>query len=484
MKKKFQWGPFLKQLTAIAIPVALQNLLTNTGSMIDEIMIAPLGEQTVGAVGLCAQFTILVFGAYWGIIAGGTLFISQYWGAQDEKGVCRSYGLMWLLVISISAVFCILSTVFPEEVMMVYTDKPVIREIGVRYLRIIGYTFPLNITCVSAAALLRATGHVQIPLVSSVISVVTNVFFNWALINGNLGFPQMGIEGAALATVISSSVNLACIIIFSLFKRFPYLFRFRDHFRFGNGFAGTFIKRCIPLICNELLVAISGTIVSIVFGHQSEAAIAAFAVISVLEGIYISFFCGFSASSAILTGNAVGGGQLEKALDSAPRLLLLCTAMIAAIDIPILIFGRPLLSVLGLSGESLEIGWGCLIVFAVIMVFRMGNWLMNDTFRAGGETVFGTVVELSFIYVIDLVALVIGANVFHLPFVILFILRYLDDPLRYGIMLWYYKSGRWIKPVTKEGQAALPAFYEAHKIPKKHQMKLTGTEEIKGNGNL
>ena len=92
-KKKFPWGQFIRSVAVIAVPVALQNLLTTTGSMVDTMMIAPLGETTVGAVGLCAQFTSLMFSGYWGFVGGGMLFFAQYWGAKDDDGIERSYGL-------------------------------------------------------------------------------------------------------------------------------------------------------------------------------------------------------------------------------------------------------------------------------------------------------------------------------------------------------------------------------------------------------
>ena len=95
-KKKFSWPEFLKAIAVIAIPVAMQNLLTTTGSMVDTMMLATLGETTVGAVGLCAQFSSLFFSSYWGFIGGGSLFVAQYWGAKDEEGLRRAYGVKTL----------------------------------------------------------------------------------------------------------------------------------------------------------------------------------------------------------------------------------------------------------------------------------------------------------------------------------------------------------------------------------------------------
>ena len=135
-QKKFDWGYFLKHIAIIAIPVALQNLLTTTGSMVDTIMLASIGEKAVGAVGLCAQFSSLMFSGYWGFIGGGMLFFAQYWGAKDHDGITRSYGMTLLFMMTVALVFAGLAIGVPSFIMGVYTDKPEIQAIGISYLRI------------------------------------------------------------------------------------------------------------------------------------------------------------------------------------------------------------------------------------------------------------------------------------------------------------------------------------------------------------
>ena len=122
---------YLRSLVTLAIPVALQNLLSTTGSMVDTMMLATLGETTVGAIGLCAQFSSLFFSCYWGFVGGGTLFTAQYWGAKDEEGIRRAYGVTMCLVLGVGVIFNILACVFPQSVMGIYTDKEVIQEIGI-----------------------------------------------------------------------------------------------------------------------------------------------------------------------------------------------------------------------------------------------------------------------------------------------------------------------------------------------------------------
>ena len=460
MKKGFPWKPFLTSVLAIALPVALQNLLTNTGSIVDTMMIAVLGEQTVAAVGLCQQFSILVFCCYWGFVSGGMMFISQYFGAHDEEGLERAYGLMVTLCMAVALTACALAVLFPETVMGIYTDKETIRAIGVDYIRIVGFSFPFNALSACTAALLRATGRPRYPLYSSILSVFVNVGLNWVLIGGHLGFPALGVRGAAVATVVSTALNFLSNCAFAKANGVRYMFAFRAHFSWTKSFVSYFFKKIFPILCNEVLIGVSGSLISIIFGRQPEEAIAAFAVISVLEGIYLAFFSGYSNAAGIMIGNAVGAGRLQEAYGYAPRFVLLCAAIITAIDVPLLVFSRPLMTALGLSGESLRIGLAVMKIFAVVFIIRMNNWLLNDMFRAGGDSVFGTVCELVFMYVLVLPLLYVSAFYWALPFTALFAVRYCDEFIRIFLMLFRIRSGKWMKPVTPEGQRALPAFME------------------------
>ena len=233
-KERFPWKAFIKSVMAIAVPVALQNLLTTTGSMIDTMMLAPLGELTVGAVGLCAQFSSLMFTGYWGFVGGGMLFFAQYYGAKDDEGINRSYGITLSFMMLVGFLFGLAAILFPEAIMKVYTDKTAIQQVGVEYLRIIGFAYPLQVYAMACSALLRTTDKVRIPLYGGIASVVTNCSLNWLLIGGRLGFPAMGVRGAALATVIAATVNVAVILICAKVQKHPYLLRVSRHFRWRS----------------------------------------------------------------------------------------------------------------------------------------------------------------------------------------------------------------------------------------------------------
>lgn len=458
----FDWKSFILRVAVIAIPVALQNLLSTTGSMVDTMMIARLGETAVGAVGLCAQFSTLMLAAYWGFVGGGMLFISQYWGAQDEDGICRSYGLIWTCIMTVGVIFAGFAVLAPDLIMRLYTDKTAIQEVGISYLRIAGFAYPLQLFSIAASTLLRATEKVRIPLYAAIASVFTNIFLNWVFIYGNLGCPAMGVRGAAYATVCAAAMNLAVIFISCAAIRYPYLFRFRAHFRWVGSKTREFFARCYPIIINEVFIGIGYMVINVVLGRQSEQTIAALAVFRTMEGLIIGFFAGFSSASSVLVGKATGAGELDDAYGKARRIIPLCVLTIAVAAVPINLLKPGFLRVMSLSGQSFEIASYLILVFTMVAVIRMGNWCMNDTFRSSGDAVTGTVLEVVFMYVMVIPVVCLAGLKFKVSIYILFPLVYCDEIIRFVIMLIHLHSGKWIRPVTDQGKSVLPEFREKH----------------------
>ena len=454
-KDPFPWADFLKRLAAIAIPIALQNLITTTASMVDTMMVAPLGEKSVGALGLCAQFSSLMFSGYWGFVGGGMLFFSQYFGAEDDAGIERSYGLTWLCMMSVALTFACLAVFFPETIMRLYTDKTSIQEIGVQYLQIVGIAYVLQVFSMAVSALLRSTQRVRIPLIASATSVSANLLLNWILIYGKLGFPAMGIQGAALATTIAAAINLAALYLMAWHTDYPYLFRIRNHFSWTLTHVAMFFRKCFPILCNEILIGVGNMIINVTLGRQPESVIAALAVFRTIEGLIIGFFAGFSNASSVLVGTCVGGGQLKTAFERAKRLIYLCSGIIFLVGLILFSVHGPLLHAMSLSGASYEAGTFFLGFYVIVAVIRMGNWIQNDTYRASGDAVYGTVLEIVFMYLMLIPCVLLAAFVLKLPYWAIFICCYVDEPIRYILMQRHFYSKKWIKPVTELGKAAL-----------------------------
>ena len=479
-KGSFPWGEFLKKVAVIAVPVALQNLLTTTGSMVDTMMIASLGTRQVGAVGLCAQFSSLMFACFWGFVGGGMLFFSQYWGAEDDDGINRSYGMTLVCMLTVGVLFCVLaeqSQQSAEEiknriaVIQGDTEEAVvameagtnevalgtqaIREVGIQYLRIAGFSYPLMVLSMGMAALLRCTGQVRIPLYASIVSVLTNIILNRILIFGFFAIPAMGVRGAAAATVMAQAAGILVIVLLAAKRKHPYLLAVHRHFRLTGAFFRVYFRKCFPILMNEIFIGLGNMVINIVLGRQPEEAIAALAVFRTLEGLVIGFFAGFSNAASVLVGTKVGSGQIDLAYERAWRLVYLCQGIIGMLGLTLILLHTPILSVMGMHQDSFRIAFGMICVYAAAGLIRMGNWVQNDTFRAAGDSVYGTVMEIIFMWVVVLPVVVLSGMVWHWPTLLVFACCYVDEPIRYILMQRHLFSGKWIRPVTREGKAAL-----------------------------
>jgi len=461
---KRNYGSLLRQIAVIAIPVACQNLLSTTGSLVDTMMLATLGETTVSAVSMCSQFSGLFVFFYWGFVAGGTMFVTQYWGAKDEEGIRRAYGLSLCMLLSIGVLFGVLALGFPEFVMGVYTDKPYIQAIGIRYLSIMGWTFPLQSLIMAVSMLLRSIERVRIPLVGGIVAVLSNCILNYILIFGKFGAPALGAEGAAIGTVLSASLNLTVMVCASLIFRVPYVLEFHQCFRWNRNFVKSYFQRSSLILINECGMGMGNTLVNVVLGRQSAAAIAAVAIYRVVENMVWAFFTGFSSAGSILVGKDVGAGEHEEAQHKTTVIVYLTSICMFLVCCGMLLVHKPLFTLLGLSGTSFGICRTLCAIYCVVAPIRMGNWQHNDCFRSGGDPLFGTVLEISCIYLLVVPCVYLAHFVFHAPFYVIFVLAYWDDPLRYFLMQRHLYSRKWIRPVSEKGLETIQAFREKYNV--------------------
>ena len=208
--------------------------------------------------------------------------------------------------------------------------------------------------------------------------------------------------------------------------------------------------------------------INIVLGHQSDKAIAAVAVFRTLEGLVIGFFSGFSNAATVLVGKEVGAGNHEVAFQRAKRLVYLCSGLISMAVLVLFAVHNPLLHAMGLSGESYKIGTGLLIIYGIAAVIRMGNWTQNDTYRSAGDAAFGSIMEITFMFLMVIPCVYLANYAFHAPFLLVFALCYADEPVRYIIMQRHMYSGKWVKPVSDEGLKTIEEFRRNHGIREKN----------------
>jgi len=465
--RSFNISVFLKTIMTIALPIAFQNLLATTAGMVDTIMIGSTGQVAVAAVGICSQISSLFFSCHFGFAAVALLFFSQYWGANNYKGMNRTFGLSFLLLLAVAVAFASVAIIAPEFLLGIYTDKEHIIAVGIPYIRIVGFVYPLQVINTLFSFLMRSTERVKAPLYSSILGLIVNFCLNFVLIYGRFGFPKLGPTGAAIGTLASSIVSLIALLIFMVKSKCSFQLKLREMFDFRDGFVKTYLVKCFPILCNELFYGIGQMLINIVIGHQTEAAIAVMAAFRVLEGFVYAFFGGLADASAVVIGKDVGAGRHMDGYRNIIGFAVLCPAITFAICLVLFLFNQPILGLFGLESEALFYGKYMLLIYLAAGTIRTCNYIMNTCYRAGGDPVFGTVLETGCLFAISVPATWIAGMVLHLPFLAVFSFVYTDELIRLFFELRYTRSGKWIKPVTEEGRATLPAFREELQLHRK-----------------
>ena len=463
---------FMRAVLTIALPIALQNLMSTTASMIDTIMIGSQGELAVAAVGICSQISSLFFSMYFGFAGGSLLFFSQYWGAKDYKGINRTLGISAFFMLIVAIIFGSVAVLNPEFILRIYTDKETIVAMAAPYLRIFGFSAPFTVLVMIMNFFLRSTERVKAPLICSVFGIGVNVILNWILIFGRFGMPKMGVAGAAVGTLCSAIVNFLLLFIYIMRDQETVKLRFKELFGWGKNFTFDYFKKCFPIIMNELLYGVGQMFINIVIGHQVETAIAAMAAFRVLEGFVFAFFGGLADASAVVVGKEVGSGQHMRGYQYVKGFSILCPAVTFTIVLFFFVLNQPVLGLFGLGAEALAYGKYMLLIYLFFGAIRTCNYIMNSCYRAGGEAVYGTVLEITCLFTLSVPATWVAGMVLHLPFLAVFAFVYTDEILRLIFEIRYTRSGKWVKPVTEMGRATLEDFKQElallHKKGNKH----------------
>lgn len=433
-------------------------------SAIDTLMVSRLGEETVGAVGICNQYNQLFNSALWGFTSAGSLFIAQYWGVKDGKGISRAYGIMMVWMTVFGMIFILPALLVPEVVMRIYTDKAELQEIGVRYIRLAGISYIFQSLVLGVSTFLRSVEKVRLPLISSALAVFTNTFLNWVLIFGKLGMPKLGVEGAAVATILSNVLNFTFLIVVCVIKKYPYMWDLKEALHWEKGFIREFVEKLTPIFLNEMLMGLGYALINIILGRQPEEAIAALSIFRVLEGFLFAFFNGFFNASSVMIGKKVGAGELHVAMDYAKKFAWVCPVVtLIPCAVPV-IFLQQLPVVFSIGPQAGKYLAGMVIVHLFFGPLRMCNYIQNGDYRAGGQAVYGVVLELVCIFCFSIPLMWFLGIYLHAPFTLVFASMYFEDVIKVGIETRYTRSGKWIRPVTEAGKLALVQFREDYNL--------------------
>ena len=416
---------FYKTVLMLAMPVVLQNMITIGVNMLDTIMLGAYGEIQLSGSSLANEFISLYQILCLGIGGGAAVLTSQYWGAGDVGAVRRVITLMLRVSLTIAALFTLAVLVFPEYVMRVYASEQPVIDAGVLYFRISSPTFLLTAIITPVTVVLRSVRQVKLPLVASMISFGSNLVLNYILIFGHLGFPEMQLAGAALATVIARVIEAAIILIYLLRLDEKIGLRLRHLAGRCGDMVRPYLRYSAPVIVSDFLLGLGNTAVSIVIGHMGSSFVSANAIVSQTVRLSTVMNQGISNAGGVMTGNTLGAGDKEKAYRQGVTFLMLSLLMGLLAGCIILAVCPPVINAYNIQQETKDIAFQLMYSVSVMVVFQaMQSMLTKGVLRNGGDTRFLMVADIAFMWLASIPLGALAAYVWHMsPFWIYFLLR-------------------------------------------------------------
>ncbi|MBQ7835776.1 MAG: MATE family efflux transporter [Clostridia bacterium] len=458
--------PFWKTALSLAIPIALQNLLSASFSLVDTFMVAKLGGDHLAAMGMAGQWSWLLNIFIFGLVSGTSLFIAQYWGIKDIRSIHRTGGIAITSAVIISSLFTVIGTARPDFIISAFSRTPTIVQFGSEYLSIASFSYPAVALNLIFCAILRSTEKVKLPVVVSLFTAVLNAILNYCLIFGVFIFPEMGIKGAALATCISSWAGTVLLIIISIYTKNILIAPFKDIFGFTSKHVRIFYKRALPVIFNEAAWGLGTVVTNAIFANMGDDYYTGFTIFKTFDNIAYVFLIGLCNACSVMIGKSIGSGKIVRAKEDAWRFTAIMPLTCIVVGGTVAVFREFFVNAFTSGAEytpaAVSAAIGCLLIYGLEMPLRNIPYLMVvGIFRPGGNSKLAMICDLICLWILAIPSTLIMAFVINLPFVYVFMLMLLfeDIPKATLCMIFFIKD-RWINPVTEEGRAAFEALKE------------------------
>ena len=447
------FGPrkFYGRALTVALPIMLQQLIQNLVSLIDNFMVSGLGDIPMSGVNVAGQ-VLFVFMVYINAICmAGGIFMTQFFGAKDNEGMKQAFRFKLIMGLAAFVPFLLVCIVFPRQVLSLMLigneDAEAILDEGVKYIRTVFFMGLPMTASVCIASSLRDLGRVRIPLLVTVAATLTNTLFNWLLIYGNLGFPEMGVEGAALATVIARIVELVIFIIIYLRKRPEFAVRTTRLFKVEKALFRKILRKGSLVLFCEMVWVLSETVTTAIYNGRGGAdVVSGMAAGFAIANLFFVAFGGIYSAVGVILGKTLGEGELEQARRQKTWLLsgsavfgvsMAVFGLLTTFLIP-LVFGK-------LSGDAVTICRSMVIM----MSFFMPVWVyMNSQMavaRAGGDTAMGAYTDSVITIFIMLPMLFLLGFLTDIGPVTMYLLVKLLDVAKVAVFHIWLKKERWLR---------------------------------------
>ena len=453
MKKLIGSKGFYKMVLAICIPIVIQNGFTNLASLLDNIMIGQLGTLSMSGVSITNQllqvFNVTIFGA----MSGPGIFMAQFYGKRNKEGVENCFRIKLIIGIIIALLAIFLFYTFGQQLISLYlndnpTDSLKTLNYGMDYLKImlIGL-IPFVITQVYSSSL-RETGNTVLPMIASVVAVIVNFCINYILIFGHFGFPQLGVTGAAIGTVVSRVVEMSINIVGGY--RNTYLKEAMVLKKVPLSLTKEMLKRGLPLLCNEILWSISIALISQSYSTRGIIAVAAINITTTVTNFFMIVCYAMGNSISIVVGQQLGAGEIEKAKDYDLKMLFMNFVMCLAIGIVLFNVSSLIPQIYNTSLEVKALASQLLKIAACMLPIISIYYSSYFTMRAGGKTFLTFLFDSGYTFVFTFMSALLLTRLTSLPILTIYLLVQCVDIPKATLGLVLVRKGIWVHNIVSD----------------------------------
>ncbi len=441
---------FYKAFAVMTIVMALQNLIVFGVNLADSVMLGSYSELALDGSAVCNQIQFLLQMVATGISNGMVVMCSQYWGKREIKPIHRIFAVSLWLGIIISLLMTAAAAVIPLSVVKLFTDDAQIAVAAVEYISIIKYTYLIFTVTVILTSVLRSAETVRIGFYVSLSSLVINIFLNYVLIYGKLGFPELGIKGAAIATLISRVMELivTLIYVFAIDKKLK--LRLEAFIKIEGRYIKDFIKTGIPLTASSISWGIAMSIQGIIIGRLGGTAISANSIATTIFQVATVVIYASGSAACVLTGKSIGENctiELIKKRSVNMQIIFLIAGILSSA----LLFGfkSVILDYYNTSAETRRMTEIFIYILCVTIVGTAYECpVLTGIVSGGGETDFVFKNDIIFMWLIILPVSALSAFVFKFPVPVTFACLKADQVLKCAVAAVKVNRWKWIKKIA------------------------------------
>lgn len=442
---------FLHKIAFIALPIAVQSVITASLSLVDNLMVGSLGETELAAVGAATQIYFVHWMMNFGFTSGVGTYMAQFLGAGDEKGMKSTIGIALAICLALSSLFFIAAAFFPDWVMSIFTDDETMISLGSGYIRMSSPTLLTVAVAVPLQSALRVTKQTHLPLFISVGAFSANTFLNYCLIFGNFGFPKLGVLGASVATLTARLVEFTAVIVVVFVMKNKVAGSFKDYFHWKKDIFIRVIKNAVPTMLNETLWSFGNAMYVAAYARVGVTAYAAVQVGNVINTMFSH--AGFSLGDAalILIGEKLGEGDRKYAFALGKKILKMSIVVGVVFGIMLFAVSPLLVSLFKLTVEGRNYAIYIIGVYALFMWLVLYNGIaVIGILRAGGDTVYAMCIDTGCVWLYAVPVAFATALFFKLPiyWVVFFVKT--EELLKFVILTKRIVSQKWVKNVVKD----------------------------------